>query len=70
VLALILGVIYLQQELSQNGIMNINGALFVLLTNLSFRKEKFLAQQRRHFKSALKMPNIGQIRGTTLLCHF
>jgi hypothetical protein len=41
VLALILGVIYLQQELSQNGIMNINGALFVLLTNLSFRKGNF-----------------------------
>ena len=36
VLALILGVVYLQQDMDQKGIQNINGALFVLLTNLSF----------------------------------
>jgi len=36
ILALILGVVYLQQDLDQKGIQNINGALFVLLTNLSF----------------------------------
>jgi len=36
VLALILGVVYLQQDMDQKGIQNINGALFVLLTNISF----------------------------------
>lgn len=36
ILALILGVVYLQQDMDQKGIQNINGALFVLLTNLSF----------------------------------
>lgn len=36
VLALILGVVYLQQDMDQKGIQNVNGALFVLLTNLSF----------------------------------
>jgi len=36
VIALILGVIYLGQDLDQDGIQNVNGALFVLITNLSF----------------------------------
>jgi len=36
VLALILGVVYLQQDMDQKGIQNVNGALFVLLTNISF----------------------------------
>jgi hypothetical protein len=37
VIAFILGIIYLQQNLDQNGVMNINGAIFILITNLSFR---------------------------------
>ena len=36
IIALILGVIYYGQENNQSGIMNINGALFLLLTNMSF----------------------------------
>ena len=36
IIALILGVIYYGQENTQSGIMNINGALFLLLTNMSF----------------------------------
>jgi len=36
VIALILGVIYLGQDLDQSGIQNINGALFVVITNMSF----------------------------------
>lgn len=36
VIAFILGIIYLQQNLDQNGVMNINGAIFILITNLSF----------------------------------
>ena len=36
VLALILGVVYFQQDIDQKGIQNVNGALFVLLTNISF----------------------------------
>jgi hypothetical protein len=52
VLALILGIIYLQQELSQSGIQNINGALFILLTNLTFRESR---EQRRHFKKKLNL---------------
>lgn len=37
VIALVLGVIYLGQEENQEGIMNINGALFLLLTNTTFQ---------------------------------
>jgi hypothetical protein len=37
VIALILGSIYWQQELDQNGVMNLNGALFLLLTNMTFQ---------------------------------
>ena len=36
VIAVILGILYLGQEEDQNGIMNINGALFLLLTNMTF----------------------------------
>lgn len=37
VIALVLGVIYLGQETNQAGVMNINGALFLLLTNTTFQ---------------------------------
>lgn len=36
VIAVILGILYLGQENDQNGIMNINGAIFLLLTNMTF----------------------------------
>ena len=36
VIAVILGTIYFQQNLDQMGIQNINGVLFVILTNVSF----------------------------------
>jgi hypothetical protein len=32
-----LGFIYWRQDLDQKGIMNINGALFLLITNMSFQ---------------------------------
>ena len=34
--AIVLGAIYYNQKLTQSGIMNINGALFIFLTNLTF----------------------------------
>ena len=36
-ISLLFGVIYLGQELNQEGVMNINGALFLLLTNMTFQ---------------------------------
>ncbi len=37
-IAVVLGVIYLDQDyLSQEGVMNINGALFLILTNMTFQ---------------------------------
>ena len=36
IIGLILGVIYQSQELDQAGIQNVNGAIFVIVTNLSF----------------------------------
>jgi hypothetical protein len=36
IVALVLGVIFLRLELNQSGIMNINGVLFLLITNMSF----------------------------------
>lgn len=35
--AVLLGVIYLQQDLTQEGVQNINGALFLFLTNMTFQ---------------------------------
>lgn len=37
VIALIMGIVYWQQQLDQRGVMNINGALFLLLTNMTFQ---------------------------------
>ncbi|XP_027197959.2 protein white-like [Dermatophagoides pteronyssinus] len=34
--ALLLGIVYWQQKLDQKGIMNINGAIFILIINLTF----------------------------------
>ncbi|XP_043198378.1 protein white-like isoform X1 [Amphibalanus amphitrite] len=36
-ISLLFGVIYLGQELNQEGVMNINGALFLFLTNMTFQ---------------------------------
>lgn len=35
--ALVVGVIFFGQTLSQDGVMNINGALFLFLTNMTFQ---------------------------------
>ncbi|CAL8147556.1 unnamed protein product [Orchesella dallaii] len=37
IISLLLGVIFLGQELNQEGVMNINGALFLFLTNMTFQ---------------------------------
>lgn len=34
---LLIGAIFFGQELDQNGVMNINGALFLFLTNMTFQ---------------------------------
>ena len=36
IIALILGIIYFGQKNDQAGVMNINGALFLLITNMTF----------------------------------
>ena len=35
-IALILGVIYLRQDIDQEGVMNVNGALFLFLLNATW----------------------------------
>ncbi|XP_076242442.1 protein white isoform X3 [Calliopsis andreniformis] len=35
--SLLIGVIYFDQQLDQDGVMNINGALFIFLTNMTFQ---------------------------------
>lgn len=35
--SILIGVIYYGQELNQDGVMNINGALFIFLTNMTFQ---------------------------------
>lgn len=37
--AIIFGLIYLRQEINQQGVMNINGFLFIVVTNLSFSSQ-------------------------------
>ena len=46
-IALVLGVIYLNQEMDQAGVMNINGALFLLLTNTTFQNMFAVVQVSR-----------------------
>ncbi|MPC97466.1 Protein white [Portunus trituberculatus] len=36
-IALLIGIIYFRQQLTQEGVTNINGALFLLLTNMTFQ---------------------------------
>lgn len=33
----LIGVVYMDQKLDQDGVMNINGALFIFLTNMTFQ---------------------------------
>lgn len=35
--ALLIGVIYFGQKIDQDGVMNINGAIFIFLTNMTFQ---------------------------------
>jgi hypothetical protein len=35
--SVLIGAIYYGQELNQDGVMNINGALFIFLTNMTFQ---------------------------------
>lgn len=35
--SLLIGVIYFGQQIDQDGVMNINGALFIFLTNMTFQ---------------------------------
>lgn len=35
--SLLIGLIYYGQKLDQDGVMNINGALFIFLTNMTFQ---------------------------------
>lgn len=36
-ISLLIGVIYFGQQINQDGVMNINGALFIFLTNMTFQ---------------------------------
>lgn len=36
-ISLLIGVIYFGQRMDQDGAMNINGALFIFLTNMTFQ---------------------------------
>ncbi|XP_052834266.1 protein white-like, partial [Octopus bimaculoides] len=38
-IGLLLGLIYLNQSINQEGVMNINGLLFILVTNTSFSSQ-------------------------------
>jgi len=35
--SLLIGIIYFGQQIDQDGVMNINGALFIFLTNMTFQ---------------------------------
>jgi hypothetical protein len=57
IMAFIFGIIFFQQELNQTGYMNINGALFILLTNSTFRLE----QTCRPLTNSFLLPNFFKI---------
>ncbi len=36
VIALMLGIVFLDQEYDQEGVLNVNGCIFIILTNITF----------------------------------
>lgn len=51
--SLLIGIVYFNQQLDQDGVMNINGALFIFLTNMTFQNV-FAVINVRIFKRTLK----------------
>lgn len=44
--SLVVGVIFYDQQLTQDGVMNINGAIFLCLTNMTFQNVFSVANVR------------------------
>lgn len=44
--AIVVGVIFYGQQLTQDGVMNINGAIFLFLTNMTFQNVFSVANVR------------------------
>lgn len=45
--AVVVGVIFYGQQLTQDGVMNINGAIFLFLTNMTFQNVFSVANVRK-----------------------
>ena len=48
---LLMGIIYLQQDYTSEGVMNINGALFLLLANMHFQSSFAVINVSFHMKA-------------------
>ncbi len=58
-IALILGVIYFGQEYSQANVMNINGAIFMMISNLNFQNTFAVIHVSNKFNFFIIYLNIG-----------
>lgn len=59
--SLLVGIVYFNQRLDQDGVMNINGALFIFLTNMTFQNVfavinvKFICLYKNYIKIKRKV---------------
>ncbi len=47
VIALMLGIVFLDQEYDQEGVLNVNGCIFIILTNITFGYQVKKVQKSR-----------------------
>ncbi len=47
VIALMLGIVFLDQEYDQEGVLNVNGCIFIILTNITFGYQVKKVQKNR-----------------------
>ncbi len=52
VIALMLGIVFLDQEYDQEGVLNVNGCIFIILTNITFGYQvKKLQKSRKKYNT-------------------
>lgn len=71
IVSILLGIIYLGQELTQEGVMNINGALFLIITNLTFTSLFGVVNVRKAFFMLIHFLNLNlNFRYFALNCQY
>lgn len=75
--AVVVGAIFLGQELNQDGVMNINGAIFLFLTNMTFQNvfsvanvscDRYNQTKNKHTAKNVLILKHFEIRVSGILC--